>query len=73
MSMSFEELEAEALELSLEERARLAKRLLDSIDEPPAADEAASIDQAWYEESEIVVVAIAHHRRRPGYWQRRLK
>lgn len=24
------------------------------------------------DDSEIVVVAVAHHRRRPGYWHRRL-
>jgi plasmid stabilization system protein ParE len=24
------------------------------------------------EEAEVIIVAVAHHRRRPGYWHRRL-
>ncbi len=46
MSMTIDELEAAALELSVEERARLAERLMASI----GADD--DIELAWVEEAE---------------------
>jgi putative addiction module component (TIGR02574 family) len=46
MSMTIDELEAAALDLSVEERARLAQRLMASIG---ATDE---IEAAWIEEAE---------------------
>ena len=48
MERRLDELAAEALELSKESRAALAKRLLDSLDEP-TADE---VGQGWVREAE---------------------
>ncbi len=45
MSGSLERLQAEALELSLGERARLAQRLIESLDEDTAA-----VECAWEDE-----------------------
>lgn len=50
MSLLLEQLEAAALELSLTERARLAHRLLVSLDED--AEDPAEVEQAWLEEAE---------------------
>lgn len=49
MSLPLERLEAEALELPVRERARLAQRLIESLDEVVAED-SGEIDQAWEEE-----------------------
>jgi putative addiction module component (TIGR02574 family) len=46
--MTLEQIEAEALKLSVEARARLAQRLLRSIE--PAAE--SEIDRLWIEEAE---------------------
>jgi putative addiction module component (TIGR02574 family) len=48
MATSMERLEAEALELSRPERARLARRLLESLD--TETDEDAEVERAWEEE-----------------------
>ena len=48
MEMTLEQLEAEALKLSVEARARLAQRLLRSIE--PAAE--SEIDRLWIEEAQ---------------------
>lgn len=48
MSLPLEQLEAEVLELPIQERARLAQRLIASLDE---SDEvAAEVERAWEEE-----------------------
>lgn len=49
MSTPLEELEAEALELSASERARLARRLIVSLDEE--VEDPAEVERAW--EAEI--------------------
>ena len=49
MSGSLERLQAEALELPLGERARLAQRLIESLDED-AAEDPAAVERAWEEE-----------------------
>lgn len=49
MSLPVEQLEAEALDLPLRERARLAHRLLISLDKETDED-AAAVEQAWEEE-----------------------
>jgi putative addiction module component (TIGR02574 family) len=49
MNRPFENLEAEALELSPSERARLASLLLASLEEDPAAP-SDEIDGAWSDE-----------------------
>jgi putative addiction module component (TIGR02574 family) len=49
MSKPLDELEAEALNLPTRERARLARRLLTSLQEDESAD-AAEIERAWEEE-----------------------
>jgi putative addiction module component (TIGR02574 family) len=51
MSLPLERLEAEALELSVEDRARLAQRLLESLDDLPEED-LDEIERAWNEEIE---------------------
>ena len=48
MELTLEQVEAEALKLSVEARARLAQRLLRSIE--PTAE--AEIDRLWIEEAE---------------------
>ena len=48
MEITLEQLEAEALKLSVEARARLAQRLLRSIE--PAAE--SEIDRLWIEEAQ---------------------
>lgn len=49
MSLPLERLEAEALELPVGERARLAHRLIASLDEE-TADDPAEVESAWEEE-----------------------
>ena len=49
MSLPLEKLEAEALELPVRERARLAHRLIASLDED-ATDDPAEVEGAWEEE-----------------------
>jgi putative addiction module component (TIGR02574 family) len=49
VSLPLERLEAEALELPVRERARLAQRLIESLDED-AAEDPAEVEQAWEEE-----------------------
>lgn len=49
MSLPLKQLEAEALELSSQERAQLARRLLVSLDED-ADDDPAEVERAWEEE-----------------------
>ena len=51
MSMTREYLEAEVLGLPVRERAHLAKRLLESLDEDSGEDPIA-VEQAWAEEIE---------------------
>ena len=51
MSLPLEDIEAEALDLSSKDRARLAHRLLKSLDEEPAEDPAA-VRRAWEAELE---------------------
>ena len=46
--MSIDDLEAEALKLGPQARARLAGRLLDSLESLPAEE----IEQLWHEEAE---------------------
>ena len=48
MSRSYEEVQEEALELSVEDRSRLAEDLLDSI----LTDEERAIEQEWLEFAE---------------------
>lgn len=48
MGLPLKQLEAEALELSLRERAQLAHRLIASLDE--ATDDPAEVERAWEEE-----------------------
>lgn len=49
MSIPLEQLEAEALNLPLNQRARLAQRLLASLDEEEAEDPQ-EVERAWEEE-----------------------
>ena len=49
MPMSLQDIEAEALQLPLEERGRLAGRLLESL-EPEPHDTPENIEKAWDEE-----------------------
>ena len=51
MALPLEALEAEALELSVRERARLAHRLLESLDEDVVEDPA-DVERAWASEIE---------------------
>ncbi len=48
MARKLEELATEALELGRESRAALAKRLLDSLDEPTSEE----VGEAWIREAE---------------------
>lgn len=48
MARKLDDLAAEALELSKESRAALAKRLLDSLDEPTANE----VGEGWVREAE---------------------
>lgn len=51
MSLPLERLEAEALELPARDRARLAHRLIASLDEVSTNEEdAAEVERAWEEE-----------------------
>jgi hypothetical protein len=50
MSLPFERLEAEALDLPPEERARLARRLLESLDE--AGEDPEEMERLWIAEAE---------------------
>ncbi len=52
MSLPMEKLEAEALDLPQRERARLARRLIASLDGEPAED-LAEIEAAWAEEIQL--------------------
>lgn len=49
MARPVEQIEAEALELDQSDRARLAHRLLLSLE--PVVEDAAEIEQAWIEEA----------------------
>jgi putative addiction module component (TIGR02574 family) len=49
MSLPLEQLESEALELPVRERARLAQRLIASLDDDSAEDPA-EVERAWEEE-----------------------
>lgn len=48
MDVPFEEIAADAMKLSLRKRARLAQRLISSLDDEPAAD----VEKAWLAEAE---------------------
>lgn len=48
MAMNLEELAAEAMKLALEERARLASRLILSIEEPSESE----VERLWLDEAE---------------------
>jgi hypothetical protein len=50
MALTMEEIRSEALRLSAQERARLAKELITSLDELEAEDEAA-VEAAWRDET----------------------
>jgi putative addiction module component (TIGR02574 family) len=50
MSLPLRQLEAEMLDLPARERARLAHRLLVSLDEEEPADDPAEVERAWEEE-----------------------
>lgn len=50
MALPLEKVEAEALELSSEDRTRLVLRLLDSLEEERREDEPAEVERAWEEE-----------------------
>ncbi len=52
MSLTLEQLEAEALHLPAEDRADLAQRLFASIEDEEALEDAAVVEQAWIEEAE---------------------
>jgi len=52
MSLPLEKLEAEALDLPQRERARLARRLIASLETEPAED-LAEIEAAWEEEIQV--------------------
>jgi putative addiction module component (TIGR02574 family) len=52
MSLPLERLEAEALDLPQQERARLARRLIASLESDPVED-LAEIEAAWEEEIRI--------------------
>jgi len=56
----------QAAQLPHRERAQLALRLIESLD--PGHDE--DVDELWLDE-EILVIAIGHRRRRPGFWRSR--
>lgn len=64
MPPAFHEIEEHAKSLPPEERARLAEALHYN-----------EMEAVYYldECGESVVVAVAHHTRRPGYWVGRLK
>jgi putative addiction module component (TIGR02574 family) len=51
MSFTVEQIRGEALRLSAEDRARLARELIESLDELEDVDQAA-VDAAWAEEVE---------------------
>jgi putative addiction module component (TIGR02574 family) len=51
VTLPLDRLEAQVLELPLRERARLAQRLLESLDED-ADEDPAEVEQAWVEEAE---------------------
>lgn len=51
MSLPLERLEAEALELSMEDRARLATRLLESL-ESEGEEDSEDVERAWIAEAE---------------------
>jgi putative addiction module component (TIGR02574 family) len=51
MSLTLEQLEAEALNLPLEERATLVQRLLESLEEDGMEDPA-QVERAWLKEAE---------------------
>ncbi len=69
-----------ASSLPAEERTRLVRQLLESLDAPPSSE----VDGLWQEEAgrradqidrgEVAlapaseVLAVSHHRRRPVYW-----
>jgi putative addiction module component (TIGR02574 family) len=49
MSLPLKQIEAEVLERPVEERAHLARLLIASLDDEPAADQA-EVERAWEEE-----------------------
>jgi putative addiction module component (TIGR02574 family) len=51
MSLPLDQLEAEALELPVGDRARLATRLLESLDDE-AEEDPADVEEAWLNEAE---------------------
>jgi putative addiction module component (TIGR02574 family) len=52
MSLTLQQLEAEALHLPPEERADLAQRLFASLEDEDILEDAAEVEQAWLEEAE---------------------
>jgi putative addiction module component (TIGR02574 family) len=50
--MTIDQLKREALKLPLDERARLARELLESLDED------SEIEQAWYDEAERRLIEL---------------
>jgi plasmid stabilization system protein ParE len=52
MPLSLDELETEALNLPARERADLAQRLFASLENEDAAEDPATVEQAWVEEAE---------------------
>lgn len=57
MSLPLKQLEAEALELPLRERALLVERLIASLDED-ATEDAEDVERAWADEIQRRVVEI---------------
>lgn len=57
MSLPLKQVEAEALELSVRERAQLAERLIASLDEE-ATEDRAEVERAWAEEIKRRVAEI---------------
>src|SRR5437867_1440528 len=76
MSNILAELKQKAAQLPESERAELALVLIESLDGPADAD----VEEAWRVEIEhrvaqesLLILAVAHQRRHPGYWRRRVE
>ncbi|HYW08902.1 MAG TPA: addiction module protein [Longimicrobium sp.] len=52
MPLSLKQLEAEALDLPAEQRADLAQRLFDSVEDEAAANDPSETSLAWIEEAD---------------------
>ena len=75
MTTDVRQLLDQALELTEEERATLAGWLIESLEgEAPEGVEAAWRDEVERRVNELEageVLAVAHQRRKPGYWRER--